>query len=297
MAKKIIIGNADFSHNAIDIKHKLTSSMLTQGLIDAVPGTGIRPPSGGNDYMNRASLITNTALSEYSKVTIPSGMQWAATFFDENGDCVSTVNASWVKNQTGKVKTFNLSEANSYVSTAYYFHISFGYIDGSQLNVADFDTTVSIYLDKPEPIPEPTELRITSSMVEVGMLAQNGDADASSTTKKKRLCYRHQTFLSEFPRISIPNNIKFCVLYRDDENETVNVEDMLLAWTETPGNSGGGIVNITSAVKQDISLSPTATSYYLSFGKIASEGSSADTLTPEELDTTYEIKLLPPSND
>lgn len=297
MAKRIIIGNADFSHNAIEIRHKLVSSMLTQGLIDAVPGTGIRPPSGGNDYMNRVSLITDTAISSYSKVTIPTGMQWAATFFDENGDCVSTVNASWVKNQTGQVKTFDLSEANSYVSTAYYFHISFGYIDGSQLNVADFDTTVSIYLDKSEPIPEPTELRLTSSMVEIGMMDIDGSINLTPP-RDKRVSYRHQTFLTEYSRIYIPNNIKWGVLYRNDEDETVNTSDTLNKWTETPGSTGGGIVDITSALKQDFSQSPTATSYYLTFAKIASGGSTGtDYLTPEELDTTYEIKLLPPSND
>ena len=37
MAKKIITGNADFSQNAIEIRHKLVSSMLTQGLVDAIP--------------------------------------------------------------------------------------------------------------------------------------------------------------------------------------------------------------------------------------------------------------------
>lgn len=297
MAKRIIIGNADFSHNAIDISHRLLSSMLTQGLIDAVPGTGIRPPSGGNDYMNRVSLITNTALSSYSKVTIPAGMQWAATFFDENGDCVSTVNAAWVKNQTNTVQTYDLNVANSYVSTAYYFHMSFGYIDGSQLNAADFDSTVCIYLDKPDPVPpQPVELRLTSSMVEVGMMNQDGTINLTPP-RDKRVSYRHQTFLAEYPRIYIPNNIKWGVLYRNDEDETVNPDDQLKTWTETPGSTGGGIVDITSALKQDFSLSPTATSYYLTFGKIASAGSTGDYLTPEELDTTIEIKLLPPSND
>lgn len=296
MAKRIIIGNADFSRNAIEIRHKLVSSMLTQGLVDAIPGTGIRPPSGGNDYMNRASLITDTALSSYSKVTIPAGMQWCATYFDEDGVSVGG-NAAWVKNQTGATKTYNISEASNYVSTAYYFHISFGYIDGSQLNIADFNTTVNVYLDEADPVPpQPVELRITSSMVDIGMMNQDGSVNITPP-RDKRVSYRHQTFLAEYPRIYIPNNIKWAVLYRDDENETVNPDDMLVGWTETPGSTGGGIVNITSALKQDFSLSPTATSYYLTFGKIASAGSTGDYLTPEELDTTIEIKLLPPSND
>lgn len=296
MAKKIIIGNADFSQNAIEIRHKLVSSMLTQGLVDAIPGTGIRPPSGGNDYMNRASLITDTALSDYSKVTIPSGMQWCATYFDEDGVSVGS-NPVWVKNQTGTTKTYNISEASNYVSTAYYFHISFGYIDGSQLNIADFNTAVNVYLDKADPVPpQPVELRITSSMVEIGMMNQDGSVNLTPP-RDKRVSYRHQTFLAEYPRIYIPNNIKWAVLYRNDENETVNPDDMLVGWTETPGSAGGGIVDITSAVKQDFSLSPTATSYYLTFGKIASAGSTGDYLTPEELDTMIEIKLLPPSND
>lgn len=295
MAKRIIIGNADFSRNAIEIRHKLVSSMLTQGLVDAIPGTGIRPPSGGNDYMNRASLITDTALSSYSKVTIPAGMQWCATYFDEDGVSVGG-NAAWVKNQTGATKTYNISEASNYVSTAYYFHMSFGYIDGSQLNIADFNTAVNVYLEKADPVPpQPVELRITSSMVEIGMMNQGGSVNLTPP-RDKRVSYRHQTFLAEYPRIYIPNNIKWAVLYRNDENETVNPDDMLVGWTETPGSVGGGIVDITSAVKQDFSLSPTATSYYLTFGKIESEGGS-DYLTPTELDTTYEIKLLPPSND
>ena len=297
MAKRITIGNADFSNNAIMISHRLLSSMLEQGLVDAIPGTGIRPPSGGNDYMNRTSLITNTALSDYSKVTVPAGMQWCATYFDEDGVSVGA-NASWVKNQTGSTQTYEISSASNYVDTAYYFHMSFGYIDGSQLDKEDFDTTVKIYLDKPDPVPpQPTELRLTSSMVEVGMLdVATGNID-TTPPRDKRVSYRQQTFLSDFSRVSIPAGIKWAVLWRDDENQTVNPSSRLTTWTTTPGDSGGGIVNISDAASQLLSECTGATSYYITFGKIDSSIGGTDYLSPSELDTTIEIKLLPPSNE
>ena len=281
MAKRIIIGNADFSQNAIEIRHKLVSSMLEQGLI-AKTG-GIRPPSGGNDYMNRASLITNTPISEFPRITLPDGMQWCATFFDENGNVVATAEPTWIKNQTGMDKTFYIDTAANYTSTAYYYQLGFGYIDGSQLDKEAFDSIVNVFLDE----GLPTELRITSSMVEYGMLDINGNPNTEVEAMKKRISFRHQTFLSDYSRIYIPAGIKWAVLYRTDENVTANTSDALNAWTTTPGDSSGGIVNITSAVKQSYAQATGATSYYLTFGRIDNEK-----LYEADLDTTYEIKLL-----
>lgn len=285
MAKIITIGNADFSQYAIDIQYKLVSSMLTQGLIARIGG--IRPPVGGNDYMNRVSLITNTSISELPRVTIPNGMQWCATFFDENGDCVATAEPTWIKNQTGMVKTYWINSAANYVSTAYYYQISFGYIDGSQLDKEDFDTTVNVFLDE----GLPTEFRITSDMVELGMLdVATGDADLTPP-RDKRVSYRHQTFLSDYSKVYIPEGIKWAVLWRTDENVTANPSSKLTTWTTTPGDSGGGWVNITDTASQLYSECPTATSYYLTFGKIDSSIGGTDYLTPSELDSIVEIKL------
>lgn len=284
MVKKLVFTDADFSANAIpvDPRLRLRSSMLVQGLI--AESGGIRTDS---PYANRASKITLTSIDEYSSITIPAGMQWCACFFKEDGTPQGQGSATWMKNETGSAQTYRFDSAVNFLNNTFrYCTIGLGYVSGSTLPVADFDTTVEVYLIPAGPV---AELRITSSMVEEGMMNySDGSLNTTPPSMDKRVSYRTVTYLSEYPRIQIPSGIKFAVLYMKADGTVYNPNEALNQWTETPGSSGGGIVDITSALKQNHTTSP-GPCYYLTFGTIDNTK-----LNPSDLDSTYEIKLLGP---
>ena len=283
MVKKLVFTDADFSANAIpaDPRLRLRSSMLVQGLI--AESGGIRSVT---EYMNRASKITLTSIDEYSSITIPTGMQWCACFFKEDGTPPGQGSATWMKNETGSAQTYRFDSAANFLNNTFrYCTIGLGYISGDTLPIAAFDVAVEVYLVPA--IPTPEELRITSSMVEEGMMNySDGSINTTPPSMDKRLSYRTVTYLTDYSRISIPSGIKWAVLYMNPDGTVYNPSEALNQWTETPGSSGGGIVNITSALKQDHTNS-AGPCYYLTFGNIDNTK-----LNPSDLDSTYEIKLL-----
>ena len=283
MVKKLVFTDADFSANAIpvDPRLRLRSSMLVQGLI--AESGGIRTDS---PYANRASKITLTNIDEYHSVTIPAGMQWCACFFKEDGTPQGRGSATWVANNTDSAQTYRFDSAVNFLDNTFrYCTIGFGYVSGSTLATTAFDTDVEVYLVPKTPTPE--ELRITSSMVEEGMMNySDGSINTTPPSMDKRLSYRTVTYLTDYSRIQIPSGIKYAVLYMNPDGTVYNPNEALNQWTETPGSSGGGIVDITSALKQNHTTSP-GPCYYLTFGAIDNTK-----LYPEDLDSTYEIKLL-----
>lgn len=264
---KIILTEANFGTPIT----ALTSNDVVKGLVSDV--CGLRTDS--ELFLSRITTTQTYNINEFDSVTIPSGMQWAAGFINDNGTAVCSA-PTWITNTTGKSQTYSVWDATNYASYtgAKQIRISFGWISGAILEPEQLDSGIYINVN-----PALQELRLTSEyflpgqVQPNGMINKTGDATRIGMVKPIRL--------EKWSKIYVPSALKWGVIYSKLDNTYFN-SLAWDAWTETSGEQ-----TITSAVKQPIASCPGAARFQIGLGL-----KTNDKLSVSSLDSTYTVKLI-----
>ena len=264
---KIILSEATFDTPIT----ALTSNDVVKGLVSSTCGLRTEQEL----FLSRITTTQTYNISEFDSVTIPSGMQWAAGFIDDNGTAVCS-DPVWRTNTTGVSQTYSIWDASNYATYtgATKIRVSFGWISGAVLEPEQLDLGVYVSINS-----APQELRLTSEYFSPGQVQTNGMINKVGTVS--RIGMIKPVRLEQWSKIYIPSALKWGVIYSKLDGTYFEAQPFD-AWTTTSGEQ-----IITSAVKQAISAISGAQRFQIGLGL-----KSDEKLYTSTLNSTYTVKLI-----